>query len=120
MRFIIILLSLFLMNCASSEKTANQESMTGKIVKAKVVKEPTKNKAGRVLDGVFSYYLKYDGNSRFIKFSESEVSPSELDSIGDQNIEFRILEKNGLWDTDDPNVQSRIGDYVCILEIIGR
>ena len=86
---------------------------------AKVVRQPMVNKAGRVLEGS-EYYLVYDGDEKFIKFSESEIDPADLDPYLDKSIEFRLIQREGLWDTDDPNVQSRIGEYVAVLEIVGR
>jgi hypothetical protein len=86
---------------------------------AKVIRQPMVNKAGRVLEGG-EYYLVYDGDERFIKFTESSIDPSDLEPYLDKTIEFRLIEREGLWDTDNPNVQSRIGKYVAVLEIVGR
>ena len=87
------------------------------IVEGTVIKEQFVNKGGRPIDGAFDYFLKYNNEKRFIKFMESKVSSVELEDNLNKKVSYQISEHNGLWDTDDPNVQSRIGDYVVIWSI---
>jgi len=79
---------------------------------------PTRNKAGRLLEGVSSYFLEYNDNRSFIKMMESKIEYDALKSLIDKPAIFEIQEKNGLWDTDDPNVQSRIGEYIVIINVV--
>ena len=90
------------------------------IVKATVLQIQGTNKAGRPLPGSGDFYLLYKNEEHFIKFSESKIKPEQLNRYIGKKCEFRIIERNGLWDTDNPEVQSRIGDYVSVLEILNR
>ncbi|MBI3133179.1 MAG: hypothetical protein HYZ14_00745 [Bacteroidetes bacterium] len=89
-----------------------------KTVEAKVIYEPFVNKAGKLIEGVGDYFLVYDNQNWFIKFSAGSVLREDIAKLKDQTATFSLAEMEGLWDTDDPNVQSRIGKYVIIYEIV--
>lgn len=109
----------FLFGCKTKQETMTTTNSVGsKTVTAKVIYEPFINKAGKVIEGVGDYFLIYDDIQWFVKFSESQIKPEQLRNLIDQNTTFELMEMEGLWDTDDPNVQSRIGKYVAILQII--
>lgn len=86
-------------------------------VEARVVKKPFVQKNGNELD--FSeYYLEVKQHSYFIKWSESNVKPVEIDPFVNKKVKLKIEIKDGLWDTSNPNEQSRMGNYAVILKII--
>ena len=88
-------------------------------VEAKVIKEPFVNKAGNELD--FSeYYIEVKQHTYFIKWSESKVQQSDIEPFVNKKVKLKIEVKDGLWDTDDPNMQSRIGKYAVIIAILSK
>jgi hypothetical protein len=89
-----------------------------KTVEAKVIYEPFVNKAGKLIEGGGDYFLVYDNQNWFIKFSAGKVLREDIAKLKDQNATFSIAEMEGLWDTDDPTIQSRIGKYVAVYEIV--
>ncbi len=117
---IIILLSiLFIVAC--SEKTIKQaenKNNNGKIMKGKIVYINFTDKGGRVHENIGDYFFEDTENQYFIKFTKSTVSQDEIAKFKDKEIEISGEIEDGLWDTDDPNVQSRIGEYVIIYEIL--
>jgi len=89
-----------------------------KTVEAKVIYEPFINKAGKLIEGSGDYFLEYDNQKWFIKFSSGTVLRDDVAKLKDQTAKFSIAELEGLWDTDNPEVQSRIGKYVAVYAII--
>lgn len=117
-----------LMSCSSSEKsietiesdpltTEIETNNTSQVVEAKLIRKKAYNKAGKEMPYAGDFYLAYGGKEVFVKLMDSEVTSEELEQILDQKAKFEIIERDGLWDTDDPNVQSRIGPYVEIISI---
>lgn len=88
-----------------------------KTVIATVKVETFENKAGRVINGVNDHYLVYEGQNWFIKFMESPVPPSEVEKYIDSTVTCGVTEMEGLWDTDNPEQQSRVGKYVVLHSI---
>ncbi|OIQ28478.1 MAG: hypothetical protein BM555_05795 [Crocinitomix sp. MedPE-SWsnd] len=86
-------------------------------VKAVIKLDQSINKAGNVMPGEGDYYLIYNEESYFVKLSEGKVSREQLKAVLGTKTTFEVIFDNGLWDTDDPNVQSRIGNYVGIINI---
>lgn len=107
--------------CAGLRKRSiekHRDEIRGKKVSAEVVQEQFINKAGKPIEGAYELYLKFEEKKLFIKFMESDISRSDLEPYIGKSGTFIISEKTGLWDTEDPNVQSRFGDYVVIHEIL--
>lgn len=94
------------------------ENVTTKIVEARVKYVPFVNKAGKEIEGVGDLFLIYDGQEWFIKFSAGSVMRETVEKLIDQTARFSLAEQEGLWDTDNPEVQSRIGKYVAVFEIL--
>jgi len=86
--------------------------------KATVVVEVFTDKGGRKHPEIVDYYLAFDDKQYFIKFSESTISPGSLKPLVGKSVYFYGYLKNGLWDTDDPNVQSRIGKYLKVTRLM--
>lgn len=102
----------------STSENGNNGAMARDMIVGKVVNKKAYNKAGKEMPGSGDYFLEYDGNSTFIKLSESKVTAEDLNKILGQQKTFEVVKADGLWDTDDPNVQSRIGEYFMIYKIL--
>jgi len=95
----------------------SQKKQKPQEVKATIKLEQSINKAGNVMPGEGDFYLEYNGDSFFVKLSAGKVTRDQLKTVLNTKTSFEVIFDNGLWDTDDPNVQSRIGDYVRIMNI---
>lgn len=84
---------------------------------AKIVVEPFVNKAGREYPDLAEYYLEFNEEQYFIKFSESGITPATLKPLVGQSVYFDGELREGMWDSDDPNVQSRIGNYLAVKRV---
>jgi hypothetical protein len=89
-----------------------------KIYEGKIVKVQFRDKGGRIREGMYSLYFETDSVRLFIKFQEGKVRRKEIEKYTDRKIIVKGYKTFGLWDTDDPNVQSRVGDYIVIHEIL--
>lgn len=87
-------------------------------VKAKLVLKKAYNKVGKEMKGEGDFYLKIGREEIFVKLSSSMVTRDELSPLLDKKSKFKIIRSEGLWDTDNPEVQSRIGPYVSIVELL--
>lgn len=76
------------------------------------------NKANRKIEGVYDLFFVMGKERLFIKTRSHTVSRDQLEPyIGKKiKVEASILE--GMWDADDPNIQSRIGRYISIFKIL--
>ncbi|MDD5361084.1 MAG: DUF6265 family protein [Ignavibacteria bacterium] len=86
-------------------------------LEGKFLKENFVTKADRKLNDVFDYFFEIQGIKYFIKFSDSSVKKDEIDRYLNQPVHAAIMFRNGLWDTDDRNVQSRIGNYISVAKV---
>ena len=94
---------------------------TFKIYNGKIIKINFVDKAGREHKDAFNYFFKTEKRQYFIKVSEGNVSKKELEKVyvNNKNIKVKaVLILFGLWDTNDPNVESRVGDYLVFKEIV--
>lgn len=115
---ILIIFSLFSNEVFSQDFTKNMKD-NSKIYKGKIVKVNFVDKAGREYKDIFNYFLETKDKQYFIKTSEGEVSKDEIANHYNKEIKVRaIIILFGLWDTSDPNVQSRVGDYLIFKEIL--
>lgn len=91
------------------------------LLKGKIVIKNFINKANRKFDYKEYYFEKEEANNKviyFIKSFENKITKVDLDNIVNQSISVKAILKNELWDTNDPSVQSRVGDYIILVEII--
>ena len=100
------------------EEPAPPRDLPMKIVEAKVTQEPFVNKVGHVFPDRNDLYLHYDDYAWFIKFSAGSVLRTDVEKLLDSTAKFSVIEQDGLWDTDNPEQQSRVGKFVSIHEII--
>ena len=92
----------------------NSRIYTGEIIKVNFV-----DKACREHKDSFNYFFETEDKQYFIKISEGNVSREELAKYYNKKIKVRaVIILFGLWDTNDPNVQSRVGDYLIFKEIL--
>ena len=84
----------------------------------KVVKVPFVNKAGRTIEGMDNWFFEMEERRLFIKFDEGNVSAKELEQYENKRIEIQGYISTGLWDTSDTNIQSRMGDYLVVSEVL--
>ena len=108
-------LSIFII--LSTNFLLGQDQEPTEIVKGKIIQKKSFNKAGRELPGDGDFFLKYKGEELFVKITEGKVTTEELHQNLNTKRKFEVRFSQGLWDTDDPNVQSRIGKYVVIMEV---
>jgi hypothetical protein len=127
--FMVFFIALIFLSCSSSENTIEtidnepltadpEKNQTSKVVEAKLIRKKAYNKVGKEMPYPGDFYLVSGGKEVFVKLMDSKVTSEKLETLLNKKSKFRIIEQNGLWDTDDPKVQSRIGDYVSIIEII--
>ena len=111
-KFFPFLLVLFLLSPVlyAQEK---QEIATGTLITQSFV-----NKRGKVFSENQQIYFRTQDQTFFIKFSESKITYPELKKRLDQPITLKIIKKEGLWDRDDQEFQSRSGEYIIVLEIM--
>jgi hypothetical protein len=115
----IIIVALFGASLTLSESYSHPNQLSDKkIIKGTLIQKKSYNKAGRELPGLGDYYLKIKKKEYFIKVSESTIDSEELKSLLGQKTKYEVIFSDGLWDTDDPNVQSRIGEYIVILHVL--
>lgn len=88
-------------------------TFTGKFLRKQFV-----NKAGRAIDGVYDYYFSIEEKDYFIRFKDGGVTLKELEEYTNKEVRLEVMFHWGLWDTDEENIQSRIGSYVNVLGII--
>ncbi len=89
-----------------------------KVLKGTIEREQFVNKAGKPIKGVYDYAFKVKGKSYHINLHESSVTEAEMKQLIGEKIKVSASIKDGLWDTDDPNVQSRVGEYIVLHDVL--
>ena len=121
---LILLFSIFSIlnfSCKTNQKIAKEKvsvDYTLKIYEGKIVKVQFIDKGGRVHEDIYSYYFETENEKLFIKIQEGKVHRDNITKYYNKLIKINGYKSFGLWDTDDPNVQSRVGDYIVIYDII--
>lgn len=88
------------------------------LITGKVLEVPFVNKGGRLIEGAESLFLEVGQQSYFIKIEAGKITRSVLKKLLGQCIKIEGEIAYGSWDSDDPTVQSRIGEYVIIFNIL--
>lgn len=86
-------------------------------IKGKIFKQPFENKAGKIIEGVYDYFLNIQGINYFIKMGKSSIKISELETLLNKDVTCSVIFNQGLWDADDNNQQSRVGKYVILTKL---
>lgn len=88
--------------------------------RGQLISLPFINKRGQIVAGQESWFLKTEEQQYFIKISAGKLSKELLFNYWDKIIVVEGYISYGLWDTDDPMVQSRIGEYIVLMSILER
>lgn len=88
------------------------------IITGKVLEVPFINKGGRLIEGAESLFLQVEKQRYFIKIQAGKIARQDLKKLLGQTITIEGEIAEGLWDSDDPTVQSRIGEYVIIFKVV--
>lgn len=87
------------------------------IYDGKVVTEAFVNKVGQERPKIVDLYFETGGKRYFIKFLDSNVSRNEMTQYVNKGVKVQGKVNYGLWDTNNPNDQSRVGEYIVIEKI---
>ena len=90
------------------------------IYDGKIVGLPFVNKVGQENPKIIDLYFETGGKKYFIKFLDSNVSRNEVLQYVNKSLKVQGKVNYGLWDTNDPNHQSRVGEYIVIEKIGDR
>lgn len=85
-----------------------------------VVTEAFVNKVGRENPKIIDLYFETGGKRYFIKFLDSNVTRNEVARYVNKSLKVQGKVNYGLWDTNNPNDQSRVGEYIVIERIGDR
>lgn len=107
-----------------SNITKEKNTSSIKTISAPIIMKNFYSKKGEMTD-IKEYYVQQSVQDYFIKFCESDITSKELKEALDQQedmiktLTLRVEIKEGLWDQcEDYEVQSRMGKYMVIYEII--
>jgi hypothetical protein len=76
-----------------------------------IYSETFTDKGGREHSEIKDYFLFMQEGEYFIKLSECTSPDLKIDQLNGHLTRVRVKISDGLWDTNDPNVQSRVGSY---------
>lgn len=88
-------------------------SITGKVIEV-----PFVNKVGCRIVGLESLFLETSDKRYYIKFRAGTIPRKDLESLIGETINVEGTTHFGTWDSDDPKVQSRVGDYIVIAKLL--
>ncbi|HBS85857.1 MAG: hypothetical protein A2W91_09120 [Bacteroidetes bacterium GWF2_38_335] len=129
--FVILTFFVFATGCTTGKKASEKKSGEDVSVNVKVsesdqltgtiIKEVFTDKGGREHPEIYDLYLKTKKETIFIKFSDSKVTRAEIEKFLDKEVTLEVkITETGSWDSDDPEVQSRIGKYIAIKKILNQ
>lgn len=116
--FSIFFASSMLLSCSLNLRFSEEKELNGEIFEGKLIEKSFVNKVGVENPDSKELYFEYQDHSFFIKIQEGTVRKKELLPYVDSTIRVRGEFKKGSWDSDDPKVQSRIGEYIVIYELL--
>lgn len=103
--------------CVAMMSESSAPVAPGKL-EGKIVKRPFKSKRGAFVQDTYDLFFETDNTEYFIKMSESKISQSDAMRYINKPIFVKGKVKEGNWDSDDPKVQSRTGEYLIVKKII--
>lgn len=112
-------------SCTSSKTVGGEQNHSSvKVISAPIVEKPFYNKVGEKTE-ITEFYIQQSIQDYFIKFCESKVTKKQLESAlykiesPIKTLTVKIEIREGEWDRcEDYPVQSRIGKYVVLLDIV--
>ncbi len=116
---ILALAALALTACTVTKNIAIEMPPTAavSVYDGKIVGKPFVNKVGQESPKMIDLYFETGGKTYFIKFIDSNVSRNEMSQYINTRLKVEGRLGDGLWDTNDPNHQSRVGEYIVIEKI---
>ncbi len=116
----IIVLIALTTSCKSSQIAIEEIDNTNEYVweTGTIIWEPFVNKIGEVIPEYGDYYFVCMDGEYFIKLMDCKKINVDLKDYKNNYIRMRICMHDGLWDTNDPNVQSRVGQYITFDSIV--
>ncbi|MDD3741493.1 MAG: hypothetical protein PHH30_09640, partial [Bacteroidales bacterium] len=76
------------------------------------------DKGGRPHQDIKDYYFLTADSEDFINVSKCKGIKEKMSEYSYWYVKARVKNFDGLWDTDDPNVQSRVGPYLIFDTIV--
>lgn len=76
-----------------------------------IYSETFTDKGGHEHPEIKDYFLFTQEGEYFIKLSECKATDLKIDQLNGHLVNVSVKISDGLWDTHDPNVQSRVGTY---------
>ncbi len=118
----LIITMLSFTGCTVTKNIAVEMPPTSSVslYEGKVVGEPFINKVGQENPKIIDLYFETGGKKYFIKFLDSNISRNEMAQYINKTLKVQGKVNHGLWDTNDPNHQSRVGEYIVIEKIDNR
>jgi hypothetical protein len=112
----VILIALILSSFSFSNIHTSNIVKKNKWMSGKIIKESFVDKGGREHPNIQEFYFVCFEKQFFIKTTGITFAGNLSDYVNTY-VRIHASVESGLWDTDDPNVQSRIGDYLIINHI---
>lgn len=118
-----ILLLMFVINQQVMAKNyiLNPSGNDTLVLKGTIIKESMENKRGQKLEGVYDLLFKTADATHFIKITGGKYLRKDLEDLIGKEITIKVIKKFGNLDidSDDPSyAQTRMGDYIQIIDII--
>lgn len=113
----ILGLSVIKINAMKTNDHINGDTLT---LKGRIVKEAMENKKGQKLEGVTDLYFSTSSGSFYLK-PNATFKREDLEKLELKEITIKCVKKFGNIDIDseDPSyAQTRVGEYITIIEII--
>jgi len=122
--FLVLGFTLTISGCKMSEKKTTTTIIDGpqySYQQGIIKKDIFVDKGGREHPEIVEYYFKSYYGEEFINLSKCKNLNGNIEDFANKLVRLRIILIDGLWDTDDPNVQSRVGIYAVIdsVQVIG-
>jgi hypothetical protein len=121
---LIFLFALVLTCCARKPQPCDcgpEAPAEVKRVEARLEKRPFYNKMNKPVDGVFEWFLHYDGKDVRVKVCSGKLPEEALESLLKKRFIACILEEDGPLDNDCQlnleEIQTRWGNYVSLLKV---
>ncbi|MDD4218406.1 MAG: hypothetical protein PHZ24_13865 [Bacteroidales bacterium] len=80
--------------------------------------KPFVNKVGEIRPEYGDFYFVYVKGEYFIKLMDCKKVNANVKDFENKYIKMRISIHDGLWDTNDPNIESRVDPYITYDSIV--
>lgn len=83
-----------------------------------ITSSPFINKVGEAMPEFDETYFLCSKGEYFIKFMDCENTNANAKDFVNKYVKMKVSIEDGLWDTNNPNIQSRVGEYIIYDSII--